>query len=77
MSEAEKDLNLEQIAEAMGMSTRWVRDQLDPKKGRGIEHRRPGNRIRMSPEQLEKFKSSFDVVTTPQSITTGRKRKSA
>lgn len=73
MSEApEKDYNLEQIAEAMDMSTRWVRDQL---KDLSIEHRRPGKRIRMSAEQLEKFKARYDVVPVVQSITTGRKRR--
>lgn len=75
MTEAEKDLNLEQIAEAMGMSTRWVRDQL--RDGSGIEHRRPGGRIRMSAEQLEKFKATYDVNAIPQSITTGRRRRAS
>ncbi len=73
MSEAvEKDYTLEQIAAAMDMSTRWVRDQL---KDNTIAHRRPGGRIRMSADQLEQFKARYDVVPVVQSITTGRKRR--
>lgn len=80
MTEPEKDLDLNQIAEAMGMSTRWVRGELDPKAGNNIEHRRLGGtkgRIRMSHEQLEKFKARYNVQAVPQSITTGRRKRSA
>lgn len=54
---------LPEIAAKMRMSERWVRRELDPKKGKGIEHSRPGGRIRMTPEQVEKFKAAYEVGT--------------
>ncbi len=78
MTEPEKDLDLAQIAEAMGMSIRWIRRELHPNSGNNIEHRRLGTgsraRIRMSHAQLEAFKARYNVEAIPRSVTTGRKR---
>jgi hypothetical protein len=68
---------LPEIAAKMRMSERWVRGELDPKRGKNIEHSRPGGRIRMSDEQIEKFRAAYDVQGAPQSITTGRRKRSA
>jgi hypothetical protein len=80
--EPEYDLN--QIAEAMRRSPRWVRNQIKAgKDGNGpfIEHQGggPGSKITMTAEQVEKFRASR-TQTAPvvvESITTGRKKRSA
>lgn len=66
---------LNQIAALMDMSPRWVRRELnDPSKQ--IEHARPGNKIRMTREQVDKFKALYNKNVTPTRgpITTGRRR---
>lgn len=66
---------LKEIAAKMRMSERWVRGEL---KSGLIEHSRPGNRIRMNDEQIEKFKAAYEVPVAPaRSITTGKKRRAS
>lgn len=67
------DYSLQQVAEALGMSPRWVRQRV----AEGAEHQRYGHKIRFSPEQVEKLRANFVKAPAPESITTGRRRRTA
>jgi hypothetical protein len=75
--ELDRDYNLDEVAAALGMSTRWVRDRI--KQGeRGeksfVEYTRRGHKIRFTAEQVEKLRVADAKAAPVQSITTGRKR---
>lgn len=70
----EPDYPLEEVAEALGMSTRWVRDRCNLD---GAEHIRYGRKIRFTAAQVEKLRATHTVAPAAQSITTGRKKRSA
>lgn len=75
--ELARDYSLDEVAAALGMSTRWVRDRI--KQGeRGeksfVEHTRRGHKIRFTAEQVEKLRVADAKAAPVQSITTGRKR---
>lgn len=75
MTDLPKTYTLEEVADALGMSTRWVRGKLAE-----VEHMRAGHKIRFTQAQYEAFRDSLATkaaVAVPQSITTGRKKKSA
>ena len=77
-----KDRTLEEVAEALGMSTRWIRDRIrEGKEGKGpaVEHIRYGHKIRFTAEQVEKLRASHveQAPIAEQPVTTGRKKKSA
>lgn len=78
MSELTKDYSLEEVADALGMSGRWVRQKIaDGKEGKGpaVEHLRYGHKIRFSADQVEAFRRQFiESAPTVVPITTGRKR---
>lgn len=71
-----KDYSLDEVAKALGMSTRWVRDRCNLD---GAEHQRYGHKIRFTPEQVEKLRVAHvkKPVNVDESITTGRKKKTA
>lgn len=78
MTIPEKDYTLTETAEALKVSTRWIRDRI--KAGRAgerpfVEHIRRGNKIMFTAAQVEKLRMA-DVEAPPvvESITTGRKR---
>lgn len=73
MSELEKDFSLQEVADALGMSERWLRQQVKA----GAVHNRYGHKIRFTREQVDMLKASFTKAPIEQSITTGRKRRSA
>lgn len=64
---------LKQVAEAMGMSERWVRRKVTD----GAEHMRFGHKIMFTEEQVDKLRGEHTQHPTPASITTGPKRRSA
>ena len=68
------DHSLEDVAKALGMSTRWVRDRIRVDKA---EHQRYGHVIRFTDEQVEKLRASHAKAPIAESITTGRRKKSA
>lgn len=75
MSEAAlpKDYTLEEVAKALGMSPRWVRDQC----AKGAVHNRYGLKIRFTAEQVELLRASKTKrpdAGKVTSITTGKKR---
>lgn len=67
------DYDLEQVAEALGMSTRWVRDRVKE----GAEHQRYGRKIRFTDQQVAKLRAAHTQQPAVESITTGRKKRSA
>lgn len=66
----EPDYDLEQIADAVGMSPRWVREQVKA----GAEHQRYGRKIKMTAAQVAKLRAGHTQTPVVESITTGRKR---
>lgn len=70
----EPDYDLEQIADAVGMSTRWVREQVKE----GAEHQRYGRKIKMTAAQVAKLRASHtQAPPVEQSITTGRRKRAS
>lgn len=74
-----RDYTLEEVADAIGMSTRWVRDRIkdgETGKGPAVEHVRRGHKIKFTREQVEKLRTAHTVAPAPtESITTGPKRR--
>jgi hypothetical protein len=73
MTELSPDFSLEEVAEALKMSPRWVRDRVRE----GAEHRRYGQKIRFSAEQVERLREAHTRAPAAASLTTGRKKRSA
>lgn len=75
----EREYTLNEIAEMLGMSTRWVRQRLKAARdgtGPWFEHQRWGTKITMTEAQIVKLRASAVQSPPPQqSITTGRKRR--
>lgn len=71
--ELPRDFTMEEVAAALGMSPRWVRLQVKD----GAVHNRYGHKIRFSAEQVEMLRASKTKGATPQSITTGRKKRAS
>lgn len=71
MSDLAKDYTYDEVAEALGMSARWVRLQVK----NGAVHNRYGHKVRFSAEQVELLRASHTVQPTGGAITTGRKRR--
>lgn len=67
------DYTLEEVAEALKMSERWVRDRVRE----GAEHIRYGRKIRFTAEQVEKLRAAHTQTPVPASVTTGRKRRAS
>lgn len=70
----EKDYSLAEVAKALGMSTRWVRDRCNIDK---VEHLRYGHKIRFTAEQVAKLRAAHVQAPVEQSVTTGRRKRSA
>lgn len=73
-TELPKDFSLKEVALALGMSTRWVRDRCNID---GAEHQRYGHKIRFTADQVEKLRASHVKSPTPERVTTGRKKKTS
>ena len=69
----EPNYTLAEVAQALGMSERWVRNQLKD----GAEHIRFGHKIKFTAAQVEALRAKHVQQPAPQSITTGRKRRTA
>lgn len=79
MTIPEKDYTLSETAEALQVSTRWIRNRIKSGvEGSGpfIEHIRRGTKIMFTAAQVEALRMS-DAQTPPvaESITTGRSRR--
>lgn len=71
--ELEQNYTLDEVAEALRMSTRWVRQQVQA----GAEHQRYGRKIMFTAKQVEDLRSAHTHAEPqiPSSITTGKKRR--
>lgn len=69
----EPDHDLKEVAAALGMSERWIRQRIKD----GAEHNRYGHKIKFTAAQVEKLRAAHTVAPTPESITTGRKKRAA
>lgn len=68
----EPDYSLEEVADALGMSTRWVRDRI---RLDNAEHTRYGHRIRFTAEQVAKLRAAHVRNLVPDPVTSGPKRR--
>lgn len=64
----ERDYTLEEVADALGMSTRWVRDRI---RLDGAEHQRYGRVIRFTPAQLAALRAAHAKSLVSEPVTTG------
>lgn len=71
--ELDQDYSLRQVADALGMSERWVRARIKE----GAEHQRYGHKIRFTPLQVEQLRAQHTKQPAAQSITTGRKKRAS
>jgi len=72
------DYTLEEVAEALRVSKRWIRDRIRAgKEGKGpvVEHIRRGHMIRFTADQVEKLRT-FGAVQpiAGEQVTTGHKK---
>lgn len=67
------DHTLDEVATALGMSPRWVRQKVKE----GAVHNRYGHKIRFTDEQVRLLKESCTKRPVEESVTTGRGKKSA
>lgn len=73
--ELEPDYSLAEVAKAIGMSTRWIRDRVNDENN-PAEHLRYGHKIRFTDAQVKKLREQHTKSSAPvvASITTGRKK---
>lgn len=65
------DFTLKQVASAIGMSERWIRQRI----AEGAAHQRYGHKIRFTPAQVQALRESHAANTAPANVvTTGKKR---
>lgn len=69
-----RDYTLDEVAEALGMSTRWVRDRVNLD---GAEHIRYGHKIRFTAKQVDDLRAAHVKSPAAGSITTGRKKRAS
>lgn len=70
----ETDYTAEEVAEALGMSPRWVRQQVNE---HGAAHQRYGHKLRFTAEQVEALRKAHTKVPASESMTTGRKKRTS
>lgn len=70
----ERDYSLQEVATAIGMTPRWIRDRCNLD---GAEHLRYGHKIRFTAEQVDKLRASHTKTPVEASITTGPKKSPA
>lgn len=67
------DYTLAEVADALKMSPRWLRQQI----AAGAAHQRYGNRIRFTPEQVEELRGKLAAVPVEAGVTTRRTRRAS
>lgn len=68
------DYTLEEVAKALRVSTRWVRDRI---KTYDLEHQRKGHKITFTSAQVEALRATTVQAQVAESITTGRKKRAS
>lgn len=74
MTDLTKDFSLEEVADALGMSPRWIRDRI---RLDGIEHLRYGHVIKFTAEQVELLRAAHVTKKVAEPVTTGTKKKAS
>jgi predicted DNA-binding protein YlxM (UPF0122 family) len=71
----DKDYSIDEVAEAIGMSKRWIYAQIKE----GAEHQFYGNTVRFTAAQVDLLREQHTraKVQVPASITTGHKRRAS
>lgn len=69
-----RDYTLTEAADALRVSTRWLRDRIKADK---LPHGKRGHKIVFSGEQVEAIRKRYTAQPIEQSITTGRKKKAS
>lgn len=64
----EPDYSLEEVADALGMSTRWVRDRI---RLDGAKHQRYGRQIKFTAEQVAELRAMFVRGLVAEPVTSG------
>ena len=70
----EPDFTLEEVADALRMSTRWVRDRI---RLDGAEHNRYGLKIRFTASQVQSLRAAHVRTVVSEPVTTGPAKGSA
>lgn len=65
------DYTLLEVADALGMSTRWLRGKIKADK---LEHQGYGHKIKFTAGQVDAIRARYKKQPIEQSITTGKKR---
>lgn len=72
------DYSLEEVATALGMSTRWVRDRIKAGEngtGPAVSYLRYGHKIKFTAAQVEELRAAHRVKpAADEPITTGKKK---
>lgn len=72
MTQLARDYTLTEVADALGMSTRWLRGRI---KDDRLAHLRYGHTIKFTAEQVDAIRNRYTAEPVEQSVTTGRKRR--
>lgn len=67
----ERDYTLDEVADALGMSPRWLRQRIKDDK---LEHQRYGHKIAFTAAQVEAARAKYAKRPVEKSMTTGPKR---
>lgn len=70
MTALERDFTVQEVAEALQMSPRWVRQKV----AEGAPHFKYGHKLRFSAAHVAALRALHVKAPVEQSITTGRKR---
>jgi hypothetical protein len=69
-----RDFTLTEVADALRVSTRWLRDKIKADK---LPHGLRGHKIVFTEAQVEAIRERYVAQPIEQSITTGRKRRAS
>lgn len=68
-----RDYTLAEVADALGMSTRWLRDKIKKDK---LEHQKYGHKIAFTADQVEAARDRYrNAPAAAEVVTTGRKKR--
>lgn len=70
----EQDYTLQEVAKALRVSTRWVRDRI---RLDGVAHNRYGHLIRFTDAQVADLRRAHIKAPVTESITTGPKKRAS
>lgn len=69
-----RDYTLVEVAAALRVSTRWLRDKIQADK---LPHGKRGHKIVFTEAQVEAIRKRYEAQPIEQSITTGRKKRAS